>query len=64
MIIDLAAKVGYGFISMAGSKRITDADLERGEVSPAILATHSVPSGEPALAASVPAGSLRRREQV
>lgn len=44
-VIDLAAKVGYGFISMAGSKRITDADLARGEVSPAAISTHSVPSG-------------------
>ena len=63
-IIDLVAKVVYGFISMAGSKRITDADLERGDVSPAMVSTHSVPSGEPKLAAPVSAGSLRQRGQI
>jgi len=44
-VIDLAAKVGYGFISMAGGKKVTDADLARGEVSSASIATHAVPSG-------------------
>ncbi len=43
--IDLVAKVGYGFISMAGGRKVTDADLARGEVSPASISTHSVPSG-------------------
>ena len=44
-ILDLVAKVVYGFIAMGGTKKVTDADLARGEVTPAMLATHSVPSG-------------------
>ena len=48
VILDLTAKVVYGFIAMGGSKRITDADLARGEVSPAMVSTHAVPSGMPA----------------
>lgn len=47
IILDLTSKVAYGFISMAGSKKITDADLTRGEVSPAMISTHAVPSGAP-----------------
>ena len=47
-ILDLTAKVVYGFIAMGGSKRIADADLARGEVSPATVSTHAVPSGMPA----------------
>ena len=47
VILDLTSKVAYGFISMAGSKKITDADLARGEVSPAMISTHAVPSGTP-----------------
>ena len=46
-VLDLTAKVVYGFIAMGGSKRITDADLARGEVSPAMVSTHAVPSGAP-----------------
>ena len=48
VILDLTSKVVYGFITMAGSKKITDADLARGEVSPVMISTHSVPSGMPA----------------
>lgn len=48
VILDLTAKVVYGFIAMGGSKRITDADLARGEVVPAMVSTHAVPSGTPA----------------
>lgn len=29
-VIDLAAKVGYGFISMAGSKKVKDASVLQG----------------------------------
>ncbi len=47
-ILDLTAKVGYGFISMGGSKQIASADLARGEVSAAMVSTHAVPSGAPA----------------
>ena len=48
VILDLTAKVVYGFIAMAGSKKMTDADLARGEISPAMISTHAVPSGMPA----------------
>ena len=48
VILDLTAKVIYGFIAMGGSKRTADADLARGEVSPAMISTHAVPSGMPA----------------
>lgn len=44
-ILDLAAKVVYGFIAMGGTRKVTDADLARDDVTPALLATHSVPSG-------------------
>ena len=47
VILDLVSKVVYGFISMGSSRKITDADLARGEVSPAMITTHSVPSGAP-----------------
>ena len=46
-IIDLLAKVGYGFLSMAGTKRVTDGDLSRNETTPAAISTHTVPSGSP-----------------
>ncbi len=48
VILDLTSKVVYGFIAMSGSKAITDADLARGDVSPAMISTHAVPSGAPA----------------
>lgn len=41
-ILDLVAKVAYGFIAMAGTKKVTDADLARGEVTPARLETLSI----------------------
>ena len=44
-ILDLIAKVVYGFVAMTGSKKIADADIARGEVEAAVIATHSVPSG-------------------
>jgi bacteriorhodopsin len=44
-ILDLVAKVGYGLLAAAGSKRITDADLGRGETAAAPVSSHSVPSG-------------------
>ena len=51
-ILDLVAKVGYGFVSYAGSKQITDEDIRRGEVEAARISTHSVPSGAPASSAA------------
>ena len=48
VLLDLTAKVVYGFIAMGGSKRTADADLARGEVAPAMVSTHTVPSGMPA----------------
>ena len=50
-ILDLVSKVGFGLIAMASSKTITAADLARGEVSPAEISTHSVPSGAPPVGA-------------
>jgi len=46
-ILDLTAKVAYGFVSMGGSKTITTADLARHDASPAMISTHTVPSGSP-----------------
>jgi bacteriorhodopsin len=43
-VVDLLAKVGYGLLSIRDAKRITDADLEHGEVSPVAVRTHGVPS--------------------
>lgn len=46
-IIDLVAKVAYGFLSALGSKKATDGDLLRNETSVAAIKTHTVPSGRP-----------------
>lgn len=46
-IIDLLAKVAYGFLSAAGSKKAADGDLLRNETSAATVTTHTVPSGSP-----------------
>jgi bacteriorhodopsin len=43
-VVDLLAKVGYGLLSIADAKRITDSDLEHGELSPVAVTTHGVPS--------------------
>lgn len=62
VILDLTSKVVYGFIAMGGSRAITDADLARGSVSPAMIATHAVPSGAPApgeLVGHLPSGERR-----
>ena len=45
VVLDLVAKVAYGLMAMVGSKRITTEDMTRGEVTPAEVTTHSVPSG-------------------
>ena len=45
VVLDLVAKVAYGLLAMVGSKRITTEDMTRGEVTPAEVTTHSVPSG-------------------
>ncbi len=45
VILDFTAKVGYGLLSMVGSKKITTEDMTRGEVTAAEVTTHSVPSG-------------------
>jgi bacteriorhodopsin len=43
-VVDLLAKVGYGLLFIAASKRDADGDLERGEVEPVPEPTHAVPS--------------------
>lgn len=47
VVLDLTAKIVYAFIAMGGSRRETDGDLARGEVSPASISTHAIPSGRP-----------------
>ncbi len=47
VILDLTSKVVYGLISMMGTAKVTDGDLARDEVSPAMISTHAVPSGHP-----------------
>ena len=49
---------------MGGSRRITDGDLARGEVSPAMIATHAVPSGMPAPGELVGHVGTRTRDAV
>ena len=44
-VLDLVAKVGYGFIAAAGSKAITDADLRATPALPVPQPVHAVPSG-------------------
>lgn len=44
-VLDLAAKVVYGFVATAGTKRITEHDLASGVVEPAPVTTETVPSG-------------------
>ena len=44
-ILDLVAKVGYGFMAAAGSKAITDADLRATQAVPVPQPVHAVPSG-------------------
>ena len=44
VVVDLLAKVGYGLLSITDARHITDADLARGDVSPAAVTTHGVPS--------------------
>ncbi len=44
-VLDLVAKVGYGVLAMFGSKAVASADLIRGELQAAEIATHAVPSG-------------------
>lgn len=63
-ILDLTAKVGYGFISMAGSKKITGSDLQRGHVSDAAISTHAVPSGEPEPTETHSPGRVREKVAV
>ena len=49
-ILDLAAKVGYGLLSMAGSKAIAGADVKRAAPTAAAIEIHAVPSGSPTAA--------------
>lgn len=44
-VLDLVAKVGYGFLAAEGSRKVADADLTRNEVSPAPFSSYAVPSG-------------------
>jgi bacteriorhodopsin len=62
-LLDLTAKVIYGFISMGGSKTITSSDVSRGEVSAAEISTHSVPSEAPVPGAAMP-GDARQPARV
>lgn len=43
-VVDLLSKIGYGFLTTATTRKVADADLAKGEVSPALITTHSVPS--------------------
>ncbi|HEX8509575.1 MAG TPA: bacteriorhodopsin [Propionibacteriaceae bacterium] len=43
-VVDLLSKIGYGFLTTATTKKVADADLAKGEVSPALTTTHGVPS--------------------
>lgn len=43
-VVDLLSKIGYGFLTTATTKKVADADLAKGEVSPALITTHGVPS--------------------
>lgn len=43
-VLDLVAKIGYGLLFLAASRRDADGDLERGEVAPVLVSTHAVPS--------------------
>lgn len=61
-VVDLLAKVGYGLLFLAASKRDADGDLERGEVSPAVVSTHAVPSGAGRLHAHQDAEELTARQ--
>lgn len=43
-VIDLLSKIGYGFLTTFTTKKVADADLAKGDVSPALISTHGVPS--------------------
>jgi len=43
-VVDLLAKVGYGLLFIAASKRDADGDLARGDVEPVPELTHPAPS--------------------
>lgn len=43
-VVDLLSKIGYGFLTTATTKKVADADLASGDVSPALITTHGVPS--------------------
>ena len=43
-ILDLVAKLVYGFIAMAGTRKVTDGDLARGDVTPTKVETPAVSS--------------------
>jgi bacteriorhodopsin len=43
-VVDLLSKIGYGFLTTATTKKVADADLAAGDVSPALISTHGVPT--------------------
>jgi bacteriorhodopsin len=43
-VLDLVAKVAYGFLAVEASRRAADGDLARHEVSPTLVSSHGVPS--------------------
>lgn len=54
-VVDLAAKVVYGAVCVAGSREVADHDLATGAVEPAPVSTEAVPSGGSAAPARPPA---------
>lgn len=54
-ILDLLAKVVYGFLATAGTKKIAEHDLSSGLVEPAPVSTEAVPSSaDPSTLTSIP----------
>jgi len=45
-VLDLLAKVAYGFLTTVSSARVAEHDLAAGEVTGAPVTTESVPSGQ------------------
>jgi len=44
-VLDLTAKIVYGFVILAGARKVADHDLSHGHVEPAPVSTEAVPSG-------------------
>ena len=52
-VLDLVAKVVYGFVAMAGAKKVTDDDLSRNDETAVNIATRTAPSGSRSKARAV-----------